>query len=186
PSGRGARVVRTHPSSVPNTVRRNARRRDGEYSPCPGPTASYDVGMLHGTTPARASLARALSTTTIHRRMLLPEDLADHLLADEDEVLLALPGIPDDAPSIILVTTREVVLGRWKAVGRAAKGVTRKRAVPAGDIGGADYRPGLYHTLTIAVRSGRDLSIEPCTAEDDRKSTRLNSSHVSSSYAVFC
>lgn len=83
--------------------------------------------MLHGTTPARASLARALSTTTIHRRMLLPEDLADHLLADEDEVLLALPGIPDDAPSIILVTTREVVLGRWKAVGRAAKGVTRKR-----------------------------------------------------------
>ena len=122
--------------------------------------------MLHGTTPARASLARALSTTTIHRRMLLPEDLADHLLADEDEVLLALPGIPDDAPSIILVTTREVVLGLWKAVGRAAKGVTRKRAVPAGDIGGADYRPGLYHTLTIAVRSGRYLSIEPCTAED--------------------
>src|SRR5438067_6424049 len=37
-----------------------------------------------------------------------------------------------------------------------------------------------------AARVGRLLAAEPCSGETDRKSTRLNSSHVSISYAVFC
>lgn len=124
------------------------------------------TGMPHGTSHARQSLARALSTTTIHRRLLLPEDLADHLLAPDDDVLLALPGIPDNRPRIILVTREEVILGRWNAEGRAPKDVTRKRAIPARDVRGASFRPGMYLDVEIDVRSARDLAIEPCTAED--------------------
>src|SRR5690606_40202753 len=43
-----------------------------------------------------------------------------------------------------------------------------------------------------AVRRDRDLGVDPLEAHEvargvgDRKSTRLNSSHVKSSYAVFC
>lgn len=130
------------------------------------PLSSYDGGMPHGTSHARRSLARALFTTTIHRRLLLPQALADHLLAPEDEVLLALPGVPGDKPRIILVTREEVILGRWNALGRAPKDVMRKRAVPTSDVRGASYRPGLSDKVEIDVRAARDLAIEPCTAED--------------------
>ena len=122
--------------------------------------------MSEAINGARESLARALSGTTIHRRLLLPEDLADHLLAPDDAVLLALPSVPDDKPRIVLVTREEVVLGQWNAAGRTPKQVTRKRAVPVRDVRGVSYRPGLYHGVEIAVRSARGLSIEPCTAED--------------------
>src|SRR5207249_9685332 len=42
--------------------------------------------------------------------------------------------------------------------------------------------------LSVAVRAARSLRIEKDqkTLDSDRKSTRLNSSHVSISYAVFC
>lgn len=122
--------------------------------------------MPQGTNPARESLARALASTTIHRRLLLPEDLADHLLNPEDEVLLSLPGIPGDTPEILLVTRQEVILGRWDAAGSAPKDITRKRAVPARDVRGASYTPGMYYKVEIAVDSARDLRIEPCTVED--------------------
>ena len=122
--------------------------------------------MPHGLSTARASLARALSTTTIRRGLKMPEDIAEQLLAPEDEVLLALPGIPDDKPRIVLVTREEVVLGRWNAAGRVPKDVTRRRAVAARDVRGVSYIPGLYYTVDIAVSSARKLSIEPCTFED--------------------
>src|SRR6266702_7766971 len=39
----------------------------------------------------------------------------------------------------------------------------------------------------LAMPAGEgDLRIQPHPDEDDRKSTRLNSSHVAISYAVFC
>src|SRR5690625_6293798 len=45
-------------------------------------------------------------------------------------------------------------------------------------------------TLEVGVGSGRNLPFYPpqvrLTAIEDRKSTRLNSSHVAISYAVFC
>ena len=122
--------------------------------------------MSRGTSRARESLARALSTTTIHRRLLLPEDLTDHLLGPDDDVLLALPSVPAHQPRIVLVTREEVVLGRWDAGGSVPKKVMRKRVVSTRDLRGASYRPGLHAKLRIDVRSARDLAIEPCTAED--------------------
>src|SRR5699024_11730312 len=41
---------------------------------------------------------------------------------------------------------------------------------------------GEDHVLAVAVRAGQ----VPADVAQDRKSTRLNSSHVSISYAVFC
>lgn len=122
--------------------------------------------MPHGTNPARESLDRALSGTTIHRRLLLPADLADQLLSPEDEVLLGLPSAPDDTGRILVVTTREVILGRWDAQGRSAKKVKRERSVPSGDVRGASYQPGLFYKVEIDVASTRDMGITPSTVED--------------------
>src|SRR5690349_23848022 len=44
------------------------------------------------------------------------------------------------------------------------------------------YSPGFFKTLKIPVLLGRDFN----ERDIDRKSTRLNSSHVEISYAVFC
>lgn len=96
----------------------------------------------------------------------MPDDLADHLLAPDAEVVLALPSIPDDKPQIVLVTTKEVVLGRWNTAGRTVKEITRVRTVPAADVRGVNYSPGLYRSVRIVVDSAPDLSIDPCTAED--------------------
>src|SRR5699024_12800833 len=55
-------------------------------------------------------------------------------------------------------------------------------------IAGVDPMVGLYASFIIAVvisfTGGRPAMISEATG--DRKSTRLNSSHVSISYAVFC
>src|SRR5699024_12352230 len=54
-----------------------------------------------------------------------------------------------------------------------------------GGLYGRPDRAALTAGLVVpAVRSGRAYS--PPLREEDRKSTRLNSSHVSISYAVFC
>src|SRR5699024_5218799 len=124
-----------------------------------------DGAMPHATSPAQESLERALSTTTIRRELMLPQDLADHLLEPQDDVLLALPSLPGDRGRILLVTHQEVILGQWNAEGTAPTQITRKRTVPAQDVRGVSYRPGMYHDVDIDVR-GRDLSLEPCTAED--------------------
>src|SRR5438876_2628937 len=39
---------------------------------------------------------------------------------------------------------------------------------------------------SVLLRHWQPLDVEPVTAARDRKSTRLNSSHPSISYAVFC
>src|SRR5437870_6841429 len=53
------------------------------------------------------------------------------------------------------------------------------------------FRSALYtNNLGIfgprSTRSPRKIAFRPSGAEGDRKSTRLNSSHVAISYAVFC
>ena len=122
--------------------------------------------MTRSTSTARESLSRALSTTTVHRRLMLPDDVADHLLEPDDEVLLALPGLPDDTPKIAVVTTREVVLGRWNTLTEDPQEIVRKRAVPASDVRGAEYLPGLHYPVEIAVDGARDVKLEPSTPED--------------------
>src|SRR5699024_8284826 len=73
-----------------------------------------------------------------------------------------------------------------RGAGYFAAGLTKKRRQPVGMLctsgtAAANYTPavaeaGLSHLPLVVVTSDRP----------DRKSTRLNSSHVSISYAVFC
>src|SRR5437773_8379258 len=56
--------------------------------------------------------------------------------------------------------------------------------------GGREWRRqynsnGLRGPAAVATREGTSLCIPPALARD-RKSTRLNSSHITISYAVFC
>lgn len=97
--------------------------------------------MTRSTSTARESLARALSLTTVHRRLMVPDDLADHLLEPDDEVLLALPGVPGDTGQILLVTAKEVVLAQWDAEGDAPRKLKRKREASAVDVASVTYRP---------------------------------------------
>src|SRR5690625_7032971 len=65
------------------------------------------------------------------------------------------------------------------------------RAVERGRLEGSerdDTLTRLSFTTELSDLSGTDIIIEAVTEEIeiDRKSTRLNSSHVASSYAVFC
>src|SRR5690625_6909013 len=45
--------------------------------------------------------------------------------------------------------------------------------------GNGDAKPGMFVVVTATGREAQDFA-------EDRKSTRLNSSHVAISYAVFC
>src|SRR5215510_13923689 len=69
---------------------------------------------------------------------------------------------------------RLVALGAHRAHGLAQETIGTEEALRALHVG--------LHLEVIAVRGGSD---DP-GAEGDRKSTRLNSSHVAISYAVFC
>src|SRR3712207_7615322 len=56
----------------------------------------------------------------------------------------------------------------------------------AGERGGRDVGPGQPAELR-QPRAGRlPVGLQPGQAGEDRKSTRLNSSHANISYAVFC
>src|SRR5690625_2421705 len=52
----------------------------------------------------------------------------------------------------------------------------------------AEWEPANFDAIIIGVNSGTyDMGASSLTVtEQDRKSTRLNSSHVANSYAVFC
>src|SRR5690349_23656859 len=69
-----------------------------------------------------------------------------------------------------------VAIGKWPRLGRGC----RSEGEECG--GGSERRRGI-----AAHEATRQDRIEPArTARPDRKSTRLNSSHVEISYAVFC
>src|SRR5205085_8816676 len=56
--------------------------------------------------------------------------------------------------------------------------------VPVGDRGGRD--PGHAHPSSVRARPAPDALVQRMGEREDRKSTRLNSSHSQISYAVFC
>src|SRR5207253_8795789 len=70
-------------------------------------------------------------------------------------------------------------VGRIRDQAAAAQHVARAAHEPQLRVGGMDGKE-----LRHQVR--RNASISRATASGDRKSTRLNSSHVAISYAVFC
>src|SRR3712207_8953527 len=55
-------------------------------------------------------------------------------------------------------------------------------------LSGGDYHHCCHSNLTraLARRTGRPLEAAEPAVHEDRKSTRLNSSHANISYAVFC
>src|SRR5690606_41712043 len=56
--------------------------------------------------------------------------------------------------------------------------------IPA--VEGADEGVEQFHRLLSVVQAVAEQVAERLGADEDRKSTRLNSSHVKISYAVFC
>src|SRR5699024_12402535 len=74
-----------------------------------------------------------------------------------------------------------------------ARTSTTRRCGSCGTSAGARARPfgpvGATETARVRRIDHRELPVDPAPARhdwEDRKSTRLNSSHVSISYAVFC
>src|SRR5690625_7364769 len=79
---------------------------------------------------------------------------------------------------------------------------TRRAARPFPTRRSSDLRPGCREHRGSGLRIGENVELggrgavatgvgtaherDPCHPLGDRKSTRLNSSHVASSYAVFC
>src|SRR5690606_35209258 len=100
----------------------------------------------------------------------------------------AIPGAGEDrlaASARVVSQARDVRRGRGGPLGRAP-GV--RVAVPVGH--GDDVlevrHPGLDRTPCPAGTGDQRGEPQPGPAPEDRKSTRLNSSHVKISYAVFC
>src|SRR5438067_6475858 len=67
---------------------------------------------------------------------------------------------------------------------RSCSGDTRSQRAPSGHM----QAGGLVIALVLIARSSKQtcVNFRQLVAAQDRKSTRLNSSHVSISYAVFC
>src|SRR5699024_11367820 len=71
--------------------------------------------------------------------------------------------------------------------GTSRIGELNKNAVPATNLGQQSYYR--YHVnwkIAIAILAVTAFALIITTLKIDRKSTRLNSSHISISYAVFC
>src|SRR5207249_7719268 len=71
--------------------------------------------------------------------------------------------------------------------GGAVRFHLRDTRIPRGDLSRGDVRVEIFHSVRQEHRSG-DAAFSSAigSRQQDRKSTRLNSSHVSISYAVFC
>src|SRR5690606_39534027 len=73
------------------------------------------------------------------------------------------------------------LLGRRWCAGQCLDGHRRQREDIGRERGGTSG-----HQLRCSVSGGQLLSLPHPVGAEDRKSTRLNSSHVKISYAVFC
>src|SRR5688500_19570715 len=68
---------------------------------------------------------------------------------------------------------------------RGRRDTGRPVAAIRGELGGSRARRGLDHPPFLSVRAGQRV-VARVGAKQDRKSTRLNSSHLVISSAVFC
>src|SRR5207249_11000347 len=98
--------------------------------------------------------------------------------ATQPQIFRVLLPCSRDLPALhSFPTRRSSDLCRQQCVAAAAQGSNET-------VGGA--LPNKRLKLAAPVPSGFGLSPRVESAREDRKSTRLNSSHVSISYAVFC
>src|SRR5207249_9920905 len=104
-------------------------------------------------------------------------------LSDALWLLRYLPSLPTRRSSDLVLGAASLLAVREEQDVALVLHVLRERRV-AGDLrhGGVDRRDArARRVVRIALRERSELPVGP-----DRKSTRLNSSHVSSSYAVLC
>src|SRR5690625_5767747 len=96
-------------------------------------------------------------------------------------------------PSLMSSTDKFVLTSLWEGFGLVvAEAMACERVVVATDSGGVKEVLGdcgflVSQSETDLLATGIEQALNLDEAEKrDRKSTRLNSSHVASSYAVFC
>src|SRR5438067_4449358 len=108
-------------------------------------------------------------------------DLGVRLLLEEDAVAAASIAAELDRLNRERQVIEQATLAEAEAEATAALGLDEKGAVVV--TAGQNWHVGVVGLVAARLkeRFGR-----PATRPTDRKSTRLNSSHVSISYAVFC
>src|SRR5699024_8160627 len=130
-------------------------------------------------------------------RLSNEEDFAeiDELRAGCDAILVGAGTLRADDPRLLIrsekLRERRRDQGRTEHLLKAV--ITRKghidpkaRLFNTGDAGAVVYTGGSGVEIARKGLEGRPTNDPPAEVAEDRKSTRLNSSHVSISYAVFC
>src|SRR5699024_12080134 len=99
-------------------------------------------------------------------------------------LLVLTPPSPRPTPSPYTTLFRSCLRSAQQEVGKFSRAADQKTTgqnlAHFGQIG------MLEQILVPCPHNGDGHHGDRCAAQEDRKSTRLNSSHVSSSYAVFC
>src|SRR5690625_6085339 len=154
---------------------RCSRKLQHERYRCEWVLARYVLGML--LLVLTAVLSPVAQGNEAEVVAISPELADEHLLLNADIELdltgelhkAANKGIP-----IYFTANVEVVKPRWWWFDKV---IVKKQMT---------WRV-VYNALTRQWRVGlQDISVPETSLEEDRKSTRLNSSHVAISYAVFC
>src|SRR5688572_31674050 len=83
------------------------------------------------------------------------------------------------------LTSRSTLLP-YTTLFRSAQAVQEKSSVPVVDIGGMAARIQLKEGPATITADKARYNMDTQKVDVDRKSTRLNSSHSQTSYAVFC
>ncbi|MGP9538887.1 hypothetical protein ACT3SP_12805 [Brachybacterium sp. AOP43-C2-M15] len=109
------------------------------------------------TTRAAMTYATALNRNELFNSPGLRRDIPS-LLHPEEEVLLVLPGVAGDFPDVMIATGARFLLA---AVAGPLKKAKIKREVPAADVTGVRYRPGLFSKVRVAPASGREITMVP-------------------------
>lgn len=112
--------------------------------------------------------ATALNRNELFESPGLRRDIPS-LMTPEEEVLLVLPGVAGDFPEVMIVTAARVMIA---AVAGPIKQAKVKREVPASEVTGVTYRPGLFARVKVAAASGRELKMVPHRRADAERFTR--------------
>lgn len=108
------------------------------------------------------SYAAALNRNELYATPGLQIDIPTVLAPDED-VILALPGVAGEFPDVLIVSATRVVLAKVAGPFRGAK---IRREAPAASVTGVSYRPGAFTRVRIHVRGKRDIVMMPHRKRD--------------------
>lgn len=110
-------------------------------------------------TVSRAAMtyATALNRNELFESPGLRRDIPS-LLHPEEEVLLVLPGVAGDFPDVMIATASRFLLA---SVAGPLKKAKLKREIPAAEVTGVRYRPGLFSRMRVSPASGREIAMVP-------------------------